>query len=787
MNLEKGHISSLILGVADATNALIAEKLERGINKSLEVLSKPLGVSAAFVGVNHKGETGEFLTSVKYFWSDQPLPSRFEHNQNITADVLKDVLPDLLEGDFYELMFSESSNLLREHMGLDGTKSLILFPVNVEGRFWGILGLVDFRYERTWSQAEKSLLQSFSNSIGNAVCRHLLEQNLEHLIDERTKQLESSQRRFQLAVEGSQDGIWDWQPQENKGYWSPRMYQQLGYEPNEFPVPGENFFDMLHPNDVLEATDKFNRHLHYKEPYEVEFRLKTKPGDYKWFKSTGQAEWDEDGIPIRVVGSHEDIHDKKIGEGLLKKQEERFRAIFRDDPNSTFLVNNTGEIELHSDKAVEVFGYSHKEFLTMSIHELLPNGSSQVHKDHLLEYFKSPKVREFGHSLGLKGKKKNGDLFWVEVGLSPVKIEEETLVMAVVTDITKRREAEIALEESHRRMNSLVNNLPGLVYRCLNDKKWTMQYISAACWTITGYHQEEFYGDPSDITYGDLIHVDDQVDVWEQVQHSINLKEAFRVVYRIIDKNKREKWLWEQGNGVFDKDGKLEALEGCIFDITLMVRNQEKQNQAIYNAENRERRRIASDIHDGLQQTLSVSALNLQYLEEEISKLSQDCQDRYKKSKEFLEKGISDSRNIAHQLMPKSIDKLGLDKTLQDLVLDLEEASGIKCSYYSNFKGRLDSAIEVGLFRTVQEALNNILKSSNAKHANVQLVRVEEGIQLMIEDDGIGFDKNKLDLYKTGFGLTGMKNRIGALSGSLTIDSTPNHGTSIIALIPLNK
>lgn len=653
------HIDDLVFGVANATNALIAQELNPGVNMALKELCLPLGVDAGFVSVNHEDANGDFLTSVKYAWTPHKSEERYDHNQNVKGETLGDILAVLSAGNYYELIYSNATAPLREHMGFDGSKATILFPVKVNESFWGILGLVDFHQEREWSKSEKSLLLSFANSIGNAIGRHNLELSLEDLVEERTRALKNSRMRFQLAIEGSQDGIWDWQPNEDMAYWSPRMFEQLGYKPNEIPVPKENFFDMLHPDDVAETTRKFNKHLHEKEPYEVEFRLRTKSGDYKWFKSTGQAQWDEDGSPIRVVGSHEDIHDKKM--------------------------------------------------------------------------------------------------------------------------------TELDARESHRRMNNLVNNLPGMVYRCLNDQKWTMHYLSAACETITGFRSDEFYGDPGDVTYGDLIHVDDRLEVWDQVQESLSQKQPFRVIYRIVDRLGKEKWLWEQGNGVFRADGDLEALEGCIFDISPVVRNQERQHQAIYKAEDSERRRIASDIHDGLQQTLSVSALNLQYLEDDIAKLSKESRMRFIKSKEFLEKGIADSRAIAHRLMPKSIDQLGLDRALRDLIAELEAASQLQCKYYCNLKERLDKDVELGLYRTAQEALNNVLKSSKAKHVNVQLVKSAAGIQLMIEDDGIGFDKNKLDLYETGYGLTGMKNRIGALSGSLTIDSRPEHGTSVIALIPLKE
>lgn len=764
---------------------MISEKLDKGINLAIELLGKHLGVNASCVYVNEEDEAGQTLSSIRYYWSDHHSAERTARNQQVPLQMLGDLYTNLNQGKPYEVLFSQSAAGLQAHMKADGTKSIVLFPIMVEAKFWGAVALVEFIEERLWTDSEKSLLQSLANSIGSAVRRNLLEENLEKLVTDRTEALERSKRRFQLAVEGSQDGIWEWNPVTKENYWSPRMYEQLGYVPGDMPHIGEEFFEMVHPDEREMARDRFFSHLKKGTPYEMEFRLRTKSGEYRWFKSTGQAQWNARGQAVLMVGSHEDIHEKKVSEKLLRKSEERFRAVIQHDPNATFLVNAAGNIELHSDRTIEVFGYSHKELAGMKIHDLIPGGKEGKHKAHFNQYMKAPDARIMGQGRNLQGQRKNGELFWVEVGLSPLKIRGEQFVMAVATDISKRREAEDALQESHRRMNALINNLPGISYRCLNDTHWSMEYISAACREITGYECNDFYGIPSTISFGELIHKDDRQDMWDQVQQALTEKRSYRVIYRIIDRRGREKWLWEQGNGVFGDADEVEALEGCIFDITPVVRNQERVNSAIYNAEDSERRRIAGEIHDGLQQTLSVSALNLQYLDTEIDKLSEECRQRYAKSRDYLEKGIRESRQIAHRLMPKAIHDVGLNKALEDLVNEMRSLSDINCNYYCNLKKRLAEKVEVGLFRTTQEALNNILKYAKATKVSVQLIGFANEIQLLIEDNGIGFDKNKLDLYKTGFGLTGMKNRINSLSGNLLIDSKPGHGTSIVARIPL--
>ena len=775
-----------LIGISQATNALISQKLEEGIDLAIAVLGKHLNVFATCVYVNEADEEGNPIASMRHAWSMHHEQDRLDHNQNIRLENLGPLFARLREGQYFEGFYSTSEGALKDHMTYDGSKSLVIFPIMVDEEFWGSVALVEFRYERQWSDNEKLMLQSLANSFGSAIKRHRLQENLEAEVAKRTRELERSRLRFELAVQGSQDGIWEWLPQEGQSYWSPRMYEQLGYEPDDMPQVGMEFFDMIHPEEAEWVKNSFEEHLINRKPYQVEFRLKTKSGEYRWFRSSGQAQWDDAGKAVRMVGSHEDIHDKKLQEEMLKRSEERFRAVIESDPNATFLVNAAGKIEMFSRRACQVFGYDACDLENLLIHELLPLEAKGKHQGHFEKYMRAPEARIMGQGMNLKARRKNGEVFWVEVGLSPVTIRGEKYVMAVATDVTLRKEAENALKESHRRINDLINNLPGMVYRCSNSANWPMEFISSACLDITGYPSEMFVGDPPEITFGDLTHPDDQEDLWDQVQLALKDRSLYRVVYRIKDKRNREKWLWEQGNGVFEGDEVI-ALEGCIFDITPIVRTQERTNSAIYLAEDKERRRIAGEIHDGLQQTLSVSALNLQYLESELDLLSEECRQRYQISREYLEKGIRDSRGIAHRLMPKAIHDVGLDRSLQDLLKDVQTTGNVECTYFCNFEERLDLKKAVGLYRTAQEAMNNMLKYAKASKVTVQLMKYEREIQLLIEDNGVGFDKNKLDLYKEGYGLTGMKNRINSLSGTLHIDTKPGHGTTILVRIPLEN
>ena len=123
------------------------------------------------------------------------------------------------------------------------------------------------------------------------------------------------------------------------------------------------------------------------------------------------------------------------------------------------------------------------------------------------------------------------------------------------------------LKENQRSLETLVSNLPGMVYRCQNDANWSIYYISKGCFPLTGYSKDDFINNQN-ITYNDIIHPEDQQPIWDQVQAALTLFKPFELYYRIITKDRITKWVWEQGQGVFDDNNQLLALEGYILDIT---------------------------------------------------------------------------------------------------------------------------------------------------------------------------------------------------------------------------
>lgn len=146
------------------------------------------------------------------------------------------------------------------------------------------------------------------------------------------------------------------------------------------------------------------------------------------------------------------------------------------------------------------------------------------------------------------------------------KIEETSKNLEV--GLRKTTRTEEALNESQRKLNTLIDNLPGMVYRFKSASIWSMDYVSSKSTAVTGYRAEEIINDKV-VSYYNIIHADDRKKIFEQVQKAIEERKPYQLVYRIKTAQGYERWVWEQGIGVFNEtNDELIALEGFIIDIT---------------------------------------------------------------------------------------------------------------------------------------------------------------------------------------------------------------------------
>jgi PAS domain S-box-containing protein len=163
-----------------------------------------------------------------------------------------------------------------------------------------------------------------------------------------------------------------------------------------------------------------------------------------------------------------------------------------------------------------------------------------------------------------------------------------------------QRRAEAAFQESQRSKTALIENLPGMVYRCLNDRQWTMLFVSDGSTRLTGYSPAHLL-ENGDVTYGEIIHEEDRESVWTQVQEAVARRDSYQMVYRIHTRDGQLSWAWEQGRGHFGDDGNLLWLEGYIADVSKVHRAETENARFLAAIEQTAESVIVTDIEGTIQ------------------------------------------------------------------------------------------------------------------------------------------------------------------------------------------
>jgi len=272
-----------------------------------------------------------------------------------------------------------------------------------------------------------------------------------------------------------------------------------------------------------------------------------------------------------------EISLREIAETGLKESESDYRLLFELNPQPMLVYDmETMMILAVNQASIDKYGYSEQEFLEMSILDLKSS-------DEFVRLWKS--LIEDRHSLQRleiwNHKLKDGSTIQVEVHSHNFDFRHKDARLVLLIDITESLKTKIKIRANERHMTSLINNLPGIVYRCALDVDYTMNYISEGCYRITGYTSEDFI--TKKIAYNDLILPEYRDPIWEKWQDVIQGKLVFEEEYPIKNISGEIKWIWERGGGVFDENGELEFLEGYLEDITINKLAEEKLLQSEAN------------------------------------------------------------------------------------------------------------------------------------------------------------------------------------------------------------
>jgi two-component system, NarL family, sensor kinase len=206
------------------------------------------------------------------------------------------------------------------------------------------------------------------------------------------------------------------------------------------------------------------------------------------------------------------------------------------------------------------------------------------------------------------------------------------------------------------------------------------------------------------------------------------------------------------------------------------IAEQEKiRFKAIIEAEEKERGRIAQELHDGLGQMLSTARLNVAGLEDSV--VEEDKQ-YLEKSLKIIDDACVEVRNISHNMMPNALMRLGLISAIRELVNNVNSSKTLRIDFSSNVKESLGKSLDITIYRIVQEVLNNMIKHAKADHINLDLNRNGKNLIINIKDNGIGFNTDELKESK-GMGWKNIFSRVSMLNGTIELNSKPKEGTIV--------
>ncbi len=214
-----------------------------------------------------------------------------------------------------------------------------------------------------------------------------------------------------------------------------------------------------------------------------------------------------------------------------------------------------------------------------------------------------------------------------------------------------------------------------------------------------------------------------------------------------------------------------------------IIKQQDISTKAVIAAEENERKRIASDLHDGVGQMMSAAKMNLSAFESEIKFESPERKMAFEKIIQLVDEGCKEVRNVSHQMMPNALLKQGLASAIKEFI-DKIDNNIIKVTLHTEgLNERLTSNTETVLYRVIQECVNNVIKHANANVLDIALIKDTDGIAVTIEDNGRGFDTaNKMNFE--GIGLKNIISRIEYLRGTIEFDAAPGRGTLVAIHIP---
>ncbi len=599
------------------------------------------------------------------------------------------------------------------------------------------------------------------------------------------EELKKTEERYALAIQATKDGIWDWDLETQVQYFSPRWKEIIGYANDNSPLIASFDFwlSRIHRDHRAMVEIAFKRHLEEGTEFDVEYLHLHRSGDYKWQKAVGQAIYNAQGKPIRMVGSIRDITESKNSERLIVSEKLLSDTVINNLPGIYYLCDEHGHFIRWNKNFEIITGYSESEIKRMH-----PVDFYEPDKKAILLQRMSEVIDGKVQGIELNLVTKSGQLISFYNNSVSILYEGKRCISEIGIDTSERRKADLELKAFSERFQLFSMASSDAIYDWnlqTNDLWWSMAHFK-----LFGFDPK--LPVPTREEFLTKIHPDD-VTVLNQnlIDFAENGLKEWQKEIRFYRKDGSIGTALTRSFAIRKQDGELVRLIGSFVDISERkrlennLREQQRNEQlkitaTALEAQEKERNLIGLELHDNVNQILVGTKLLMSLAYDDPTmrlNLIQSCMNN-------LQDAINENRKIAHVLVSPDMRKENLIEELKHLGHDMLETAGVRVSILADDfdDKKIDAAKKLAIYRIAQEQCSNILKYAKASEVTIYIEYSESQLKMSISDNGQGMNESN---KSTGIGLRNIAARVSVFNGSLSIHSKPGQGFQIVVTIPL--
>jgi PAS domain S-box-containing protein len=361
-------------------------------------------------------------------------------------------------------------------------------------------------------------------------------------------------------------------------------------------------------------------------------------------------------------------------------------------------------------------------------------------------------------------------------------VAQALLILALLWQRARKRKAEAVVRESEKRFQVMADTTPSLVWMC--DTQGKITYLNESRLAFTGLHPNAVHTH----TWSECIHPDDLKNQLDTVSEALKTRQRFSTEYRLRRSDGVYRWMLDVAAPRVNGDGSFAGLIGSGTDTTdqkLAQQALEKVSGQLIEAQEKERGRIARDLHDDICQRLALLAMEISMANRTADVSAETTKQRLQEIQTHCCEIAGDVQSLSHQLHSSKLDYLGVVAAIKGFCDEFSRQHEVNIRITdAKVPRELAQDISLCLFRIAQEALHNAVKYSGTKQFTVQLLGMEDCVQLVVSDAGAGFDVEAAKSNR-GLGLVSMQERVHLVHGTLQVESQVGKGTRILAVVPL--